>query len=208
MQLFPLFLKLRGRRCLVVGAGKISEGKIAGLLEAGAHVRVIATKATERIVHWHKTKKLRLEQRTFRSRDLDGFFLVVGATNSPKVHRAIYRAARARKVLCNIVDVPPLCDFYYPAVVRRGRLQIAISTAGASPSLARRLREELELAFAPEYAPWLTHLAGERKKLFAKNLPIAQRLRLLKDQASAQAFARFLRTQSKQSPRAGVRAKS
>jgi precorrin-2 dehydrogenase / sirohydrochlorin ferrochelatase len=196
LHLFPLFLKLHGRRCLVVGAGKISEGKIAGLIEAGARVLVIAPQATEQIAEWHNQKKIRWQRRTFRASDLNDMFLVVAATNSEKVHRAIYRAAQARHVLCNIVDVPALCDFYYPAVVRRGQLQIAISTAGASPSLARRLREEMEVAFGSEYAAWLKHLSRERQKVFSKKLPAAERLELLKVQASKESFARFLENKS------------
>ena len=194
MHLFPLFLKLQSRRCLVVGAGPISEGKIAGLLESGAKVHVIAPKATSQIVEWHKKRKLRLTKRAFRANDLDHMFLVVAATNSRKVHGAIYREARKRNVLCNIVDVPALCDFYYPAVVRRGQLQIAISTAGASPSLARRLREEMESRFSPEYADWLKHLARERRKILAKKIPIAERLERLKKLASAKALSAFLRS--------------
>lgn len=199
MYLFPLFLKLRGRRCLVVGAGKISEGKIAGLLEAGGEVRVVAPKATNRILQWYKERKIQLEKRAFLPKDLDGVFLVVAATNSPKAHREIYRQAQARKVLCNIVDVPPLCDFYYPAVVRRGKLQIAISTAGASPSLARRLREEMEMAFGPEYAAWLKHLSRERKRLLGKRMPVTDRMELLKQQASHEAFVLFARQKPKRS---------
>ena len=198
--LFPLFLKLQGRRCLVVGAGPISEGKIAGLLASGAKVHVIAPKATAQIVLWHKQKKLHLTQRAFRTSDLESVFLVVAATNSAKVHRAIYRAARKRNVLCNIVDVPALCDFYYPAVVRRGQLQIAVSTAGASPSLARRLREEFETAFGPEYAAWLQYLSKERAKLLRRNLPIAERLSALKNQASRESFEHFLREKSRRRP--------
>jgi precorrin-2 dehydrogenase/sirohydrochlorin ferrochelatase len=199
LPLFPLFLKLRGRRCLVVGAGKISEGKIAGLLEAGGQVRVVAPKATDRIVRWQEEKRIRLEKRAFRPKDLDGVFLVVAATNSAKVHREIYRHAHTRRVLCNIVDVPSLCDFYYPAVVRRGMLQIAISTEGASPSLARRLREEMEMAFGPEYAAWLKHLSHQRKKLMTKRMPIAERTELFKRQASREAFVQFARQKAKRS---------
>jgi precorrin-2 dehydrogenase/sirohydrochlorin ferrochelatase len=195
-----MFLKLRNRRCLVVGAGKISEGKIKGLLEGGAKVQVVAPKASEQILRWHKAKKIRLAQRTFRPNDLKGIFLVVAATNSPEVHRAIYREARARGVLCNIVDVPPLCDFYYPAVVRRGQLQIAISTAGASPSLASRLRQEMEATFGTEYAAWLEHLAHERTKIHAKKIPPAERMEILKTQSSRESFFQFLRGQFPHSP--------
>lgn len=198
MHLFPLFLKLRGRRCLVIGAGKISEGKIAGLLEAGAHVDVVAPRATVQIEQWHKKRKIRLTRRPFRPSDLKRAFLVVAATNSPKVHGAIFREARKRKVLCNIVDVPALCDFYYPAVVRRGQLQIAISTAGASPSLARRLREEMEKTFGPEYSDWLKYLSRQRQKIFRKKIPAANRLELLKRLASGESFGRFLKRRTKQ----------
>ena len=197
MHLFPLFLKLRGRRCLVVGAGKISEGKIAGLLEAGAHVEVVAPNATAQIEQWHKKRKIRLTRRPFRPSDLKRAFLVVAATNSPKVHQGIFREAQRRNVLCNIVDVPALCDFYYPAVVRRGQLQIAISTEGASPSLARRLREEMEKTFGPEYSDWLKYLSRERKKIFREKIPAANRLELLKHLASEESFGRFLKRDTK-----------
>jgi precorrin-2 dehydrogenase / sirohydrochlorin ferrochelatase len=197
LHLFPLFLKLRGRRCLVFGAGKISEGKIVGLLEAGAHVDVIAPKATVQIEQWHKKKKIRLTRRPFRPSDLKRAFLVVAATNSPKVHRAIFREAQKQNVLCNIVDVPMLCDFYYPAVVRRGQLQIAISTAGASPSLARRLREEMEKTFGPEYSGWLKYLSRERKKILVKKIPEAKRLELLKRLASDESLGQFLKRKTK-----------
>jgi precorrin-2 dehydrogenase / sirohydrochlorin ferrochelatase len=198
LHLFPLFLKLRGRRCLVVGAGKISEGKIAGLLEAGAHVDVVAPSATAQIERWHKKKKIRLTRRPFHPSDLKRAFLVVAATNSPKVHRAIFREAQKQNVLCNIVDVPALCDFYYPAVVRRGQLQIAISTAGASPSLARRLREEMEETFGPEYSEWVKNLSRERKTILRKNIPAAKRLELLKHLASEESFGQFLKRNTKQ----------
>jgi precorrin-2 dehydrogenase / sirohydrochlorin ferrochelatase len=197
LHLFPLFLKLRGRRCVVVGAGKISEGKIAGLTEAGAHVDVIAPKATVQIEQWHKKKKIRLTRRPFHPSDLKRTFLVVAATNSPKVHRAIFREAQRRNVLCNIVDVPTLCDFYYPAVVRRGQLQIAISTAGASPSLARRLREEMERTFGLEYSGWLKYLSRERKRLLGKKISAAKRLELLKHLASEESFSHFLKRRTK-----------
>lgn len=194
--LFPVYLKLAGRRCLVVGAGKISEGKVAGLIHAGAKVEVVAPRATARIKKWHKQKKLCWHRREFRPNDLEGALLVVAATDSPQAHEQIFREATARDVLCNVVDVPPLCDFYYPAVVRRGNLQIAISTGGASPSLAKRLREEMERAFGPEYEAWLRTLSKERHEVLGKGLPVSERIDLLKQQASAEAFSKFLKTRA------------
>jgi len=193
VELFALFLKLRGRSCLVVGAGKISEGKIAGLLAAGARVHVVAPTATEQIEAWHRTKRIRWERRRFEARDLARAFLVVAATSSNEVHRKIYREAKKRGVLCNIVDVPALCDFYYPAVVRRGALQIAISTAGSSPALAKRFREQLEHQYGEEYALWLKHLASERRKILARKLPAEEKVQLLQEQASTGAFGQWLK---------------
>ena len=183
----------------MVGAGKIGEGKVAALIQAGAKVDVVAPWGTAQIETWYRQRKLQWHRREFRSADLKDAILVVAATDSPKVHEEIFQEATKRKVLCNIVDVPSLCDFYYPAVVRRGHLQIAISTGGASPSLAKRLREELESAFGKEYGSWLLALAKERKKILAKRLPVSRRTELLKKQASAEAFIRFLETRPKRS---------
>lgn len=192
MSLFPLFLKLRGRKCLVVGAGKISEGKIAGLLAAGAKVTVVAPSATEKIQAWRRARRILWKKKPYETADLRGALLVVASTNSPKVHRRIFRDAHKLGVLCNIVDVPDLCDFYYPAVVRRGEFQIAISTAGASPSLAKRLRQQFENEFGPEYAEWLRELRRKRKEIRARKLPLEEQNRLLEAAASEQEFAKFV----------------
>ena len=198
--LFPLFLKLRGRRCVVVGAGKVSEGKIKGLIAAKARVSVVAPDATPQIKKWHKSGAIRWAKREFGPRDIDGAFLVVAATSSNEVHRAIYREARKRCVLCNIVDVPPLCDFYYPAVVRRGALQIAISTGGASPALAKSLRERLECLFDEDYADWLQHLARERRKIRGAPTAPAEKTKLLEALVSGEAFEEFRRKRFKKLP--------
>jgi precorrin-2 dehydrogenase len=196
-KLFAMFVKLTGRPCLVAGAGTVAELKIASLLEAGARVRAVAPKATAQVQSWAEAKKLEWLPRAWEPSDLDGMFLAVAATSSPDVHQQIFEEARRRGVLCNIVDVPDLCDFYSPAVVQRGALQIAISTAGQSPALAQRLRKELEDEFGPEYAAWLDHLGAEREKLFAATMDPAERKRLLHDLASAEAFKAFLRKRKK-----------
>src|SRR5512133_677471 len=123
--LFPLFLKLRGRRCLLVGAGVIASQKIESLLSAGAHVHVVAPRADEVIRELVRVGRVCWSQREFRASDLGGSFLVVAATKNPEVNETVFREARSRGVLCNAVDEPERCDFYYPAVVRRGDLQIA-----------------------------------------------------------------------------------
>jgi precorrin-2 dehydrogenase/sirohydrochlorin ferrochelatase len=196
-KLFPMFLKLSGRPCLVVGAGEIGESKIASLLEAGARVRVVAPKATSQVQSWAESKKIEWIRRAWEPGDLDAMFLVVAATSSAEIHEHIFEEATRRGVLCNIVDVPALCDFYYPAVVQRGAMQIAISTAGQSPALAQRLRKELETQFGTEYEAWLGQLGQERDKLFAEPRDPEERKRLLHDLASAEAFKAFLRKRKK-----------
>jgi precorrin-2 dehydrogenase/sirohydrochlorin ferrochelatase len=192
-KLFPMFLKLSARPCLVVGAGIIAESKIAGLLEAGGRVRVVAPEATPQVRSWAHSNTIEWHQRPYQPDDLEGMFLVVAATSSTELHERIFAQATQRGVLCNIVDVPPLCDFYYPAVVQRGALQIAISTAGQSPALAQRLRKQLEDQFGPEYEEWLVQLGEARDKLFSTKLDPEERKRLLHEDASEEAFEAFLR---------------
>lgn len=182
--LFPMFLKLEGRRCLVVGAGSVAEGKIASLLETGARVKVVATHALPNIVQWAEVASLDLQLRAFAADDLDGIFLAVMATSSVDLNLEMYREAQRRGVLCNVVDVPELCDFYYPAVVRRGDLQIAISTSGQSPALAKRLREQLEQQFGPAYAEWVAELGETRQLVMASDLSAVRKRELLLSLAS------------------------
>src|SRR5579863_9588735 len=111
--LFPMFLRLEGRECLVVGAGAVAEEKIRGLIETGARVRVIAPLATEMISRWARDKKLAWLRRRFRVRDVSRAFLIVAATSSRDVHEVVWRAARRANVLCNVVDDPERCDFFY-----------------------------------------------------------------------------------------------
>jgi precorrin-2 dehydrogenase/sirohydrochlorin ferrochelatase len=188
MTLFPMFMKLEGRSCLVVGAGTIGEPKISSLIEAGASVRVIALHATAAVAEWARIGKITWEARAFSSADLDGAFLVIAATNSRDLNATIFHEAGQRNILCNVVDDPEYCDFYYPAVVRRGDLQIAISTNGQSPALAQRIRRELEVQFGPEYGEWLKELGQTRQHLFASKIEPEQRRRLLHKLASGEAF--------------------
>lgn len=193
MNLFPIFLKLSKRRCVIVGAGKIAEEKIEGLLLTGAEIRVVAPKATPRIRGLAQDKKIAWAARRFKSTDLKGAFLVVAATSSTALHEKICREARRQRVLCNVVDDPPHCDFYYGSVVRRGSLQIAISTAGKSPALAQRIRKILEQQFGPEYEDWIAALGEAREKLFARKMDAEERKRLLHILASAEMFEEFMR---------------
>ncbi len=192
-ELFPMFIKLLGRRCLVVGGGTLAEPKVASLLNADATVTVVAPKATEQVQSWAREARIQWEQRSFQDSDLDGCFLVIGATGDVQVNDAVHRQAQTRGVICNVVDDPARCDFYYPAVVRRGPLQIAISTAGRSPALAQRLRQELEEQFGPEYGAWVEHLGRARDELRSNAATNAEECRrILHLQASASAYRKFV----------------
>lgn len=197
LRMFPMMANLAGRRCLVVGAGRVAQAKIAGLLDTGAQIRVVAPQATAKIRSWARTGKIEWRDRAFQPSELDGMFLVVAATPSTPLHQEIFREAAQRGVLCNIVDVPALCNFYYPAVVQRGALQIAISTEGNSPALAQRLRKQLEAQFGPEWEPWLEQLAEVRDKVQTEVADPKRRKRLLHQYASEQSFAEFRRQRGK-----------
>ena len=186
--LFPMFVKLEGKRCLVVGAGRVGEPKIVGLIDTGARVHVIALEASDAVKAWAQAGKIRLELRAFSVGDLDGTLLAVVATASRALNGSIYREAQRRGVLCNVVDDPEYCDFYYPAVVRRGDLQIAISTNGQSPSLAQKLRQQLERQFGPGYARWIAELGETRKLVLASDLDPERKSALLHSLASREAL--------------------
>jgi len=186
--LFPMFMKLAAKQCLVVGAGKVGEPKISGLIDTGASVHVVAIAASGQVREWADAGKIALELRAFTAGDLDGKFLAVAATASESLNQLIYREAQRRGVLCNVVDVPEYCDFFYPAVVRRGDLQIAISTAGQSPSLAQKIRQQLERQFGEGYAGWVEQLGETRRLILASDLDQATKWELLNYLASREAF--------------------
>lgn len=186
--LFPMFMKLIGKQCLVVGGGKVGEPKIGGLIDTGARIHVVALQASSQVREWAAAGKIDLELRAFSANDLDGKFLTVVATPSNSLNQLIYRQAEQRGVLCNVVDVPEYCDFYYPAVVQRGDLQIAISTNGQSPSLAQKLRQQLERQFGAGYAEWVAQLGDTRRLILASDLDKETKLDLLHSLASREAF--------------------
>ena len=194
--LFPMFLKLEGRSCLVLGAGSVGEQKVRSLLDCGAQIRVIAPSASAAVKEWAQSGIVTWLDRPFESTDLDRIYLVVAATSDVEVNHAIYREAQARGILCNVVDDPPYCDFYYAALVRRGQLQIAISTAGLSPALAQRIRKQLEEEFPEEYGHWLEELGSRRAALFQAGGDPEERRQLLHRLATPEALAEFKSSQS------------
>lgn len=174
-----MMIKLAGRKCVVIGAGKVAAAKIEGLLACGARVFVIGPKAVRRIRIWANAGKVIWWQRRFSPRDLRGAFLAIAAADSPSTNESVSRSCQAQKVLCNSVDDPAHCDFFYPAVVRRGSLQIAISTSGRSPSLAARLRRELSRQFGPEWSAFVERVGKKRQEILG-SIQNTQRKRLLK----------------------------
>jgi precorrin-2 dehydrogenase/sirohydrochlorin ferrochelatase len=178
MSLFPIFLKLAARSCVVVGAGNIAESKIESLLQAEAHVTVIAPEALPRVREWAASGQLVWHQREFAAGDTAGAFLVVSGTATAAVNRAVYAEASAANILCNAVDDPPFCDYYFPSVVRRGELQIAISTAGESPALAQRLRKEIGAQLPLDTGEWLMELGRLRREVTAVE-PVGEVRKLL-----------------------------
>jgi siroheme synthase-like protein len=204
MSLFPIFLKLAGRRVVVVGGGEIAAGKIAGLLHAGANVVVVSPALGPQLAKLLNESKIEWREKEFTPDDLQGAFLAIAATSLPSVNSAVYRAADAQGLLCNAVDDIENCHFYYGAVVQRGDLQIAVSTNGKSPALAQRLRKELEAQFGPEYENWLEWLGAAREVLRASGAAPAQNKELLHNLASRKMFDQFLREANRKPTTEGV----
>ncbi len=165
MQTYPLFALLTDRPVLVVGGGAVGERKVRDLVAAGARVTVVSREFTPGLEEMAARGEITALRGDFTPAQVAGMALVVGATDDPEVNQAVSRAAREANIWVNIVDAPELCTFIVPAQVRRGELTIAISTGGASPALARRLRETLERTFGPEYGPYLDLLRAVRERL-------------------------------------------
>jgi siroheme synthase-like protein len=151
-------LDLEGRSVLVVGGGRVALEKVEGLLECGADVTVVAPQIVRALV----ALPVVLLRRGYRSEDLDGRFLVVAATSNRSVNRRVFHDAEARFLLCNVVDVPELCSVILPAVHRQGPIAVAVSTGGASPALAQRLRDEIATLVTPEHAELAERLRALR----------------------------------------------
>ena len=188
-----MLVNLAGRKCVVVGAGSVAAVKIKGLLLCGADVVVVSPRATPAIQRLARAGRLVWRRKAFSPEDVRGKFLAIAATSSSEINKNVFRACVARCVLCNSVDDPVHCDFIYPAVVRRGPLQIAISTGGHSPALAARLRRELERQFGPEWGTWVEDLGLRRDELLRGKIPAQSRRRRLQHMATPKAFRDFLR---------------
>ena len=202
--LFPIFLKLTARPCLVVGAGTIAEGKIVSLVEAEADVTVVATRASIRVQQLAAEGAIHLHLRPYQSEDMPGTFLAVAGTDVPEVNRAVFADAQHHNTLVNAVDDPPYCDYYFPSIVRRGDLQIAISTAGESPALAQQLRKDLNEQLPLDLGPWLMELGRLRREVLQME-PLGQPRKLLLHQLATREVCGAEACPSRQLARAHAR---
>jgi precorrin-2 dehydrogenase/sirohydrochlorin ferrochelatase len=161
---FAALLDLRGRRCVVVGGGAVGERKVRDLLECGAAVTVVSPALTPGLVMLAAAGLIVHRERAFRRIDVRDATLVIAATGAPDVDTAVAAAARRRRALVNVVDRPGQCDFIVPSVLRRGDLQIAVSTGGRSPALAREIRKRLERLIGPEFAELVERVGRARAR--------------------------------------------
>lgn len=166
MRYYPVCLDIKDRSCLVVGGGNVGTRKAKGLLAAGALVTVVSPELNPGLKAL-TPDPVRWRERGYRPEDLDGMFLVFGATDDEALNRRIYADAGKRNMLCNIADRPDICSFILPSVVHRGDLLLAISTSGKSPAFAKKLRQDLERQYGKEYAIFLRLMGAIRKRLLS-----------------------------------------
>lgn len=168
MKYYPVYLDISGRPCVVVGGGEVAYRKARRLLDCGARVSVVSVKACPNLQDLEARGALTLIDQSYNQEHIASAFLVIGATDDRQVNEKIFLDARARNILVNIVDEPERCDFILPAIVERGDLSIAVSTAGKSPALAKRLRQELESLFGTEYETCLQIMGKIREHVLAR----------------------------------------
>lgn len=161
---FPLFLQLSGRPVVVFGGGAVAERKVNRLLQAGAEVTVVAPNITKNLAALVKAQRIKHLHRGYRPEDLKGYILAFAATNDELINARIAQEAGVRDILVNVADRPELCSFILPSVLTRGDLILAVSTSGKSPALAKKIREDLEDYFGPEYEIYLQLIAQARER--------------------------------------------
>ena len=167
---YPVYIQLRDQPCVVIGGGKIAEGKVEGLLAVEAHVTIVSPELTPRLQELSDQKQITYIPRAYQPGDLTGAFMVICATDQAEINHQVWQDASANRQLVNVVDDTPRCNFIAPSILRKGDLTIAISTSGKAPALAVRLKERLQCEIGPEYERFL-ELAGELREPLAKHIP-------------------------------------
>lgn len=168
MKYYPIYLDIKGKKCIVIGGGKVAERKVFSLLNAGARITVISPDVTSKLDKMAWNGKIDLLKRPYRKGDLKEALLVYATTDDKVANTRISEEAEKKGILLNVADNPDGCDFIVPSVVERGSLSIAISTGGSSPALAKKLRLEMEERYGEEYAVFLDIMAAIRRKLLTK----------------------------------------
>jgi len=167
---YPVYIELRNQSCVVIGGGKIAEGKVEGLLAVEARVTVISPELSPRLQELSNQKQITYIPRPYQAGDLTGAFMVICATDQAEINHQVWQEASANRQLVNVVDDTPRCNFIAPSILRKGDLTIAISTSGKAPALAVRLKERFQREIGPEYERFL-ELAGELREPLAKHIP-------------------------------------
>jgi precorrin-2 dehydrogenase/sirohydrochlorin ferrochelatase len=181
--LLPVFLKMSGRPCLVVGGGNIALEKIRVLLESETAVCAVAREASTEIEQLARDGRIVLRRKEYEPSDLAGVSFVIAATNDRALNHRVYAEAHAQGRLVNVVDDPEYCDFYFGSIVRRGALQIGISTSGESPAFAQQLKREIEEALPVDVESWLARLGELRRQINQRVAPGPERVSLLRELA-------------------------
>ena len=168
MRYYPVNLDIQNRKCLVVGGGSVGTRKVMTLLECGAIVTVVDPDVAEELLELAEKNMIELKKRHYESSDIEGMFLVIGATDNEELNWQINKDAERQNKLCNIADRPEACNFILPSIVNRGNLVIAISTSGKSPAFAKKMRQDLEKQFGEEYDEFLQLMGAIRKKALSE----------------------------------------
>lgn len=177
--MYPISLRIKDKRCVVIGGGSVAERKVSGLLAADARIVVISPELTERLLQWWEEGRIVVRKRRYQADDLTDAALVFAATDDEAVNEAVCREAERRGLWINDASNPERSTFHVPAVLKRGGLQIAVSTSGAGPMLASRIRDELAAEYGAEYESYIALLGELRKRIQQLDLHAFQRRKLI-----------------------------
>lgn len=192
MAKYPIYLDLKEKKSVVIGAGAVAERKVKSLCTAGAKVLVVAKHVDEAFISNCRDLDVQIKTEGYVKDHLVGALLAIAATNDRSLNKQIYKDCHELSVLCNIVDVPELCDFYVPAVVKRGDLQIAVSTDGSCPAYAARLRKKLEKIFTEDHSRFITELKTARELIIKRISDPEKRKEVLQQLVDDESFERFV----------------
>lgn len=208
MSNYPIFLKLKGCHVVIIGGGGVALRKVKLLLSTGAKLTVVAQHVDAELEKLCSHSDVKLLKSRYSKEHLDGAILAIAATDDNKLNKQVYEHCRESRILCNVVDVPELCDFFVPAVIKRGNLQIAVSTDGNCPAYARRIREKLEENITEQHGRFLAQLKCMRKRIIGEVPEPAERERLLAELVADESFEYFVENGSAewQSYAAGIMA--